>query len=164
MAINDFKAGGSAYITEEIAKAIGGDLSELTLNLAITIASCNPYVAAVTFAIDMLNLFTGLSDTIEREYQMVCYNSMVDSLDWLILDASKYSGGYRYCSEGNLYRYLVHLAQIRILGENTYIDFYSHGANTWFNDEEKIAEYVNDNIDWIKEQAAILNLKLYSEL
>lgn len=149
---------------EVMVEAIGEDVGELTLNIAKTVASCNPYVGAVTFVIDMLNLFTGLSDTIEREYQMVCYNSMVDSLDWLISDASNYSGSYRYDSEERLYRYLVHLAQIRILGENTYIDFYSHGANTWFNDEEEIAEYVNDNIDWIKETAKDLHLTIHKDL
>ena len=149
---------------EVMVEAIGEDIGELTLNIAKSIASCNPYVGAVTFVIDMLNLFTGLSDTIEREYQMVCYNSMVDSLDWLISGASDYSGSYRYDSEDRLYRYLVHLAQIRILGENTYIDFYSHGANTWFNDEDAIAEYVNDNIDWIKETAKYLHLTLHNNL
>ena len=149
---------------EVMVEAIGEDVGVLTLNIAKTVASCNPYVGAVTFVIDMLNLFTGLSDTIEREYQMVCYNSMVDSLEWLIFDVSNYSGSYRYDSEERLYRYLVHLAQIRILGENTYIDFYSHGANTWFNDEDEIAEYVNNNIDWIKEMAKGLHLTIHNDL
>lgn len=149
---------------EVMVEAIGEDIGEMTLSIAKSVVSCNPYVGAVTFVIDMLNLFTGLSDTIEREYQMVCYNSMVDSLDWLISDASNYSSSYRYDSEERLYRYLVHLAQIRILGEKTYIDFYSHGANTWFNDEEEIAEYVNDNIDWIKETAKDLHLTIHKDL
>lgn len=143
------------------AEAVGEDFGELTINIAKTIASCNPYVGAVTFVIDLINLFTGLSDTIEREYQMVYYSSMADSLDWLISDVANYSGNYRYDSEGRLYRYLVHLAQIRILGEKTYIDYYSHGANKWFNDEKQIAKYVNANIAAIRELAEDLHLKLH---
>lgn len=149
---------------EVMVEAIGEDVGEMTLSIAKSVASCNPYVGAVTFVIDMLNLFTGLSDTIEREYQMVCYNSMVDSLDWLVNDILNYSGNYYYDSEERLYRYLVHIAQIRILGENTYIDFYSHGANTWFNDEDEIAKYVNDNIDWIKETVKDLHLTIHNNL
>ena len=149
---------------EVIVEAIGEDVGEMTLSIAKSVVSCNPYVGAVTFVIDMLNLFTGLSDTIEREYQMVCYNSMVDSLDYLIYDVSNYSGSYRYDSEERLYRYLVHLAQVRILGEKKYIDFYSHGANTWFNDEDEIAKDVNDNIDWIKETAKNLHLTIHNDL
>ncbi len=143
-----------------MVEAIGEDVGELTLNIAKSIASCNPYVGAVTFVINMLNLATGLSDTLRREYQMLCYSAMVDSLDELIYDVSSYSGNYHYDSEGRLYRYLVHLAQIRILGENKYIDYYSHGANTWFNDEQKIAKNVKNNISWIKETAIALHLRI----
>lgn len=147
-----------------LVEAIGEDVEEMTMSIAKTIVSRNPYVGAVTFVIDIFDLVTGLSDTYEREYQMICYSSMVDSLDELISDVYNDSGSYRYDSEERLYRYLVHLAQIRILGEKKYIDYYSHGAKSWFHDEEEIAEQVNDNIDWIKEKAKDLHLTIHKDL
>jgi len=149
---------------KELASAIGTDIAEMTVKMAIAVAAKNPYVGAVKFALDMLNLFTGLSDTIVREYQMLSYSSMDDSLYNLIYDVSNYTGKHQYDPEGRLYRYLVHLAQIRILGEKKYCEFYSHGANSWLVDEDEIADWIDDSIDRIKQHSSTMNLKLDSSL
>lgn len=150
---------------KEVAKAVGTDLGEMTLNMAISIASCNPYVAAVTFAIDMINLFTGLSATLEREYKMLFYNTMADSIEELISLSSNYSGSYTiYDNGGNLERYLIHLAQVRILGEILYKDFYTHGATSWFVDKSAVTKNIENNIEYIKGIAENLDIILSPKL
>ena len=128
---------GEGYGTA-LASAVGADIGELTLNMAISIAASNPYVKAVVFVRDVIAQLTGIKDTLKREYEMPTYSDMSLSANRLISDASYSSGSYYYDRTGDLPRYLTNLAQIRILGEQKYEQFYTNGINSWFNDTDKI--------------------------
>lgn len=148
---------------DRVASALKDDVIELSINMAITLVSCNPYVGAVTFAISIIDLITGLSDKTERAFKMLCYDAMSDSLRSIIIDlvvSTPNAYMYYFDPDNMLYQYLVHLAQIRILGEKTYIDFCTEGASKKFHDEDLIKQSVTNNINWVKEQASALNLKL----
>lgn len=63
---------GEGYGTA-LASAVGADIGELTLNMAISIAASNPYVKAVVFVRDVIAQLTGIKDTLKREYEMPTY-------------------------------------------------------------------------------------------
>ncbi|MBQ6902645.1 MAG: hypothetical protein IJN71_06530, partial [Oscillospiraceae bacterium] len=129
---------------DALSNAIGADFGELTANLVITAASANPYVAAVKFVRDTIDILTGLSPTLKREYQMLCYNSMASAVKTLINENTyKYSGYYYMVNDEDVIRYLTNLANIRLFGEDKYLEFYTNGMNSWFTDEEATAEKIN---------------------
>ena len=146
-----------------LAKAVGTDLGEFGLNVAISIAGCNPYVGAVLFVRDTIGFITGIKDVLMYEYQMLTYNCMSHSAKNLV-EANKHSDGSYYDRYGNLTRMLTHLARIRIMGEKKYAQFYNTGANKWFNDEQQITQNVNLSISIIKDKASDLNLLLNANL
>ena len=154
---------GEGYGTA-LASAVGADIGELTLNMAISIAASNPYVKAVVFVRDVIAQLTGIKDTLKREYEMLTYSDMSLSANRLISDASYSSGSYYYDRTGDLPRYLTNLAQIRILGEQKYEQFYTNGINSWFNDTDRIKANIEMSIGNIKSYAAALGLSLSESL
>ena len=89
---------------------------------------------------------------------------MASSIKGFIYDALYGYGDYYYDQSGDFLRYGTHLAQIRILGEKKYQDFYIHGANSWFNDTDKIKENVKISINNVKTCADALELELSAAL
>ena len=59
---------------------------------------------------------------------------------------------------------LTNLAQIRILGEQKYEQFYTNGINSWFNDTDRIKANIEMSIGNIKSYAAALGLSLSESL
>lgn len=163
--INYLGQGYGNAISESI-KAVGKDGVELMLNLAVTFASVNPYVSAVVFVRDMIDLVTGLSPTLEREYKMLAYDSM--SYTARVLACNSYNGeaGFAYDITPNkdLERYLTNIAQIRILGEKMYAEYYTHGAVSWMINKDDINENTGNVISNVKLQSKKLKLKLSSKL
>lgn len=154
---------GEGYGTA-LANAIGADIGELSLNIAMTIASTNPYIKAVQFARDIIAHLTGIKDNLKQEYQMLTYSDMALSANRLINDITSGSGSYYYDRTGDLPRYLTHLAQVRILGEQKYREFYTNGMNSWFSDTDRINTNITASINNIKLYATVLGLTLSERL
>ena len=131
--------------------AIGADVGEMSVNMVISIASCNPYVGAVVIARDMIDMITGLSDTLEREYEMLAYESMATSANRLVV-------GSIYALNG------VYFAQIRVLGEEKWKDFYTNGMNSWFQNNQEIINSYNYVVGNVRSAATILNLPMSPNL
>lgn len=144
--------------------ALLGDTGEMSVNVVITIASCNPYVGAVVIARDLIDMITGLSDRQKRESQMLVYESMATSANSLIVSNMYASNGVYFDRTGNATRYLTHLAQIRVLGEEKWKDAYTNGMNSWFRDDQEIIDSYNYVIGEIRTVARILELPMSSNL
>lgn len=149
---------------EAMHNALMDDVGETSVNMVITIASCNPYVKAVVVARDLINMITGLSDTLKREYKMLTYESMATSANNLIADSMYAFNGIYFDNTGNATRYLTHLAQIRVLGEEMWKDFYTHGMNSWFQDDQEIIDSFNYVANSVRSVAATLNLPISPKL
>lgn len=149
---------------EAMWSAIGGDVAEMSVNMVISIASCNPYVAAVVTARDLIDMITGLSDTLEREYKMLAYESMATSANSLVSDSMYAFNGIYFDSTGNATRYLTHLAQIRVLGEEMWKDFYTNGMNSWFQDDQEIIDSFNYVVGSVRSVADTLDLPMSPNL
>lgn len=144
--------------------AIGADVGEMSVNMVISIASCNPYVGAVVIARDMIDMITGLSDTLEREYEMLAYESMATSANRLVVGSIYALNGVYFGKTGNATRYLTHLAQIRVLGEEKWKDFYTNGMNSWFQNNQEIIDSYNYVVGNVRSAATILNLPMSPNL
>lgn len=150
-----------------LKKEIGKDVLGGVINICITIASKNPYVAAVVFIKDSIVSITGVKEDLKQQYEALCLSSFSDGVENLVYDNSYYEDGYYYAtknSEENLKRYLTNLAQIRICGENKYCEFMANEG--WFGskDNSVIESLVEDSINDIKYNVDILNLTLDSSL
>ena len=150
-------------LKEEIGKDVLGGV----INICITIASKDPYVAAVVFIKDSIVLITGVKEDLKQQYEALCLSSFSNGVENLVYDNSYYEDGYYYAtknSEENLKRYLTNLAQIRICGENKYCEFMANEG--WFGskDNSVIESLVEDSINDIKYNVDILNLTLDSSL
>lgn len=144
--------------------AVRDDIGEMSVNMVVSIASCNPYVGAVVIARDLIDMITGLSDTLEREYKMLAYESMATSADSLVVDSMYAFNGSYFDRTGNATRYLTHLAQIRVLGEEMWKDFYTNGMNSWFQDDQEIIDSFNYVVSSVRSAATTLNLPISPNL
>ena len=142
------------------------DTGELTLNVLLSVASKNTYFNAMMLMRDVIGHVTGIKDMLKQEYQMLAYNCMAASAGKLIQDNSYQYGEVYYCStnENDVTSLLLHLTQIRILGEEQYGSFYSTGANKWFTNEEEILAQVNISVGHIKEYGEILGVNISNRL
>ena len=142
------------------------DTGELTLNVLLSVASKNTYFNAMMLMRDVIGHVTGIKDMLKQEYQMLAYDCMAASAGKLIQDNSYQYGEVYYCStnENDVTSLLLHLTQIRILGEEQYGSFYSTGANKWFTNEEEILAQVNISVGHIKEYGKILGVNISNRL
>ena len=103
-----------------LSDAILADVGAGAMDILITVASKNPYVAAIVFARDVIDMVTGISADIRQSYEVLYYSSFTNAVQNLIYSTVKYDGVSYYANkddELDFHRYLIHLAQIRILSE-----------------------------------------------
>ena len=132
----------------------------MVVNILISVASAHPYVQAALFVRAVIDKVAGVSDSLKRQYQILTYSGMVDTLQDLLDWEIERKGGFYYSRTGNLDRYLTHVAQLRILGEMKYQEFYSSGANGAFTDQEDLKVQVERSIGNIRFYAQMLRLTL----
>jgi hypothetical protein len=106
---------------KEMKKAIVSDAVEMSINIALSIAACNPYVAAVLFA---KSLFVGIlkvEDTVKNKHAMVVYYEMAYGYTLCVYESGwAVTKRYYHDKNGQLGYYLANMAQVRILGERKY--------------------------------------------
>lgn len=152
---------------EVYMSSMSGDLAEGALNVLLTVASKNPYVAALVFARDSIAIITGIKEDLKQQYEVLALTSMAYSIKNLIYSVAYQSGDYYYASrneEDDLERYLFHLAQVRICGENKYCEFQKNEG--WFGSKDNsVAENaVKGTKQMVKNAADRLGITLHSSL
>lgn len=145
-----------------------GDGLEAAADILIGIASENIYVLAVVIARDGIDLITGISIDIEQQYQMLSYERLDEAVKFLLKHSLTESSNYYKCktdSEKDVNRYLVNLAQIRILGEETFAEWVKdEGLLGAFDDNSKVETIVANKVKFIKQLISTFGLQVATSL
>lgn len=145
--------------------AIGGDLGEIVGKQLISkLSKVNIYALAVVVVRDGIDIITGISSDLKQHFQMITYAKMDDATVSLIKGIVAGKGSSYYVEEddiNDLDRYLVNLAQIRILGEKKYCEWQKdEGIIGWFSDNKDVESWVNAQVKSIKGIVSSLGLTI----
>ncbi len=149
--------------------ALGGDVMEIAgKELISALSKANVYVLAVVAVRDGIDIITGISKDLKQHYQMICYDRMTTAISSLFDDIVTNKGNYYYVSDDNienLNRYLINLAQLRILGEKKYCEWQEdEGMIGWFTDNSDVEKKINEQISAIKGLINSLGLQISTKL
>lgn len=147
-----------------ILKSCGMDTLEMTRALLETFVAKDPYIAALLFLRDVFGGLTGIDETLTDQIEMLVYNGMSDQARKLVENNITLEDGSYYTTNDNMTRYLTNLAQIRILGEEKYAEYYTHGIGTWFVDDDQIVANTNYRISRVKRDCLTLGIQLSSNI
>ena len=149
--------------------ALGGDVLEIAgKELISALSKANVYVLAVVAVRDGIDIITGISKDLKQHYQMICYDRMTTAIGTLFDNIVTNKGNYYYVSDDNienLNRYLINLAQLRILGEKKYCEWQEdEGMIGWFTDNSDVEKKINEQISAIKGLINSLGLQISAKL
>ena len=150
---------------DESLKAIVGDASEITLDVVIgLLGKSNIYVTAVILARDAIDVIIGISSDLRQQFEMMGYNELSNAIRNLFNNITVEKNNYYQTSEDNkqtLFRYLVNIAQVRILGEKKFCEWVeTEGIMGWFTGNDDVEKIIEEQIKNIKIIAEGLNLYL----
>lgn len=149
--------------------SLGGDALEITgKELISALSKANVYVLAVVAVRDGIDIITGISKDLKQHYQMICYERMTTAIGSLFDDIVTHQGSYYYVDDNNienLNRYLINLAQLRILGEKKYCEWQKdEGMIGWFTDNSQTEKVIEEQISAIKGIISSLGLTISNRL
>ena len=152
--------------------ALLGDTGEFILSTLLDeLATKNPYVAAVMLARTALDLILGISQDLKQEFEVFSYTELARACERLFNTSVVVNSDYYERKSGQadadetIVRYLVHLAQTRILGERKVCELLDNeGILGWFTDNSDVEELVESNVNWVLSQVEHLGLKLSSRI
>ncbi len=112
----------------EQRKALYADAAETAVNLVIEKMADAELCGKIMVAIkDGMNLVTGISTDLTQYYEMVCYERMTTAARSQFNMRVSLKDGYYYVPDekdiSDVHRFLVHLAQLRVLGTAKCYDF-----------------------------------------
>lgn len=133
----------------KIIDAVLTDVVDNALPLVIeAIISENIYIATVLLVRDFFDLGFGISEDLEQSYGMYSYAALGQSVVGLYEDSFSLKGSHYEAIDvkavSNMKRYIYHIANVRILGEQKYV--------SWMEDE-----------GWLKATTGIENIKSDAE-
>lgn len=151
--------------------------TKLAVNVALD-AAAEAFlpVAILKACIDIIGLITDIDADVEQQYEILCYHELssayVDLLkNKYLLGQKADTNSYEVSRDQSLItsRYLMYLAQSRILGEYKYYDFMEYGAllGVLLNDTDSMKQTknsVDSKMQQIKGWADSLNLPLSDKL
>ena len=144
------------------------DVDEIKADVIVTLASSNLYIMVIVAARDGVDILLGASDLLTEYYEMVSYKRLDAATKSLLNENLKVSGKYYQLDVDdvkNVNRYLVHLAQIRILGEKKYLDFKKLGGVIgFFTKPNELEEQISSKIAAIKQRIFKCNLQISRNL
>lgn len=157
----------NAYVSS-IANIIG-DGAEIAINMIIDeVSKYNPYVLAFVVVRDGFDIVTGISDDIKQHYEMISYERLDEAIKSLLTqDLQGVGSYYEYDSNDKekINRYLVNIAQVRILGEKKYAEWVKdEGLLGIWDDNSAVESAVNNKISQIKQLISSFGLKVSSKL
>ena len=147
-----------------IVKECGMDVAQMSRNLLETFLSMNPYLAALKFVKDIMGNALGINETLIDEYEMLTYDCMSECAAALVRAKVIPEGEHYYCYDMNVQRYMTNLAQLRILGEKKYIEYYTNGIGGWFVNQNRIINDVNARIARVKNNCMNVDVVLDSSI
>lgn len=124
----------------------------------------NPYLAALKFVKDIMGNALGINETLIDEYEMLTYDCMSECAAALVRAKVIPEGEHYYCYDMNVQRYMTNLAQLRILGEKKYIEYYTNGIGGWFVNQNRIINDVNARIARVKNNCMNVDVVLDSSI
>lgn len=151
--------------------AIVADCLETAGNVLIAVATKIPYILALVIARDAVDLVFGIKTDIEQHYEMLCYHEMMKACVAIINTTIQDSGeiSYEIGKEDALVfrRNMIHLMQLRILGEKKYFDWNAYDgifANDWIRFDKPLRDSVNSIIALIEKAADKMGYELSDKL
>ena len=128
------------------AKAVATDVAVGGAKLAVSLlVSTNPYAKAVKMVIDLADLLLGLSHKAETVDNALALESLTTALRTLcVTQLTSKEATYDCVSSHHEVsdRYLMHLAQVRIVGEKNYVDYMKNTGlvTMWFTEGYEAAK------------------------
>lgn len=158
--------------TETLLSAIGDDIKESAIDLAIIrIAVKNNYVAIVVAVRDVMNLLADSKTDVQQAYRIICYSELCKAYERVfqyILKQSNASAFYTTFDTTvfKVNNSLVNIAQIRVLGEQEYYEYVKNEgllANliNYVNGLSEVRDIINHSITKVSEKMDLLGLKAY---
>ena len=99
---------------------------------------------------------------------MICYERMTTAIRSLFDNIVTHRSNYYYVADNNienLNRYIINLAQLRIIGEKKWCEWQKdEGMLGWFTDNSEAEKTVEKQISAIKDIISSLGLALSSKL
>lgn len=156
----------------EAIKAVIDDLSENSIKyLAEALMSKNPYTTAVVIIRDGIDIVTGVSEDIEQAFSMYCYAELGQAVTELFLGVVDINDSFyeivncTFPKSIVMKKYLSHLINVRILGENMYVDWIKgegiFDSEDNYSDAKEAADYI---IEVVKAIATVHDIKISEKL
>lgn len=158
--ILDYMTKGLVSTVDDIVR----DATEITIDVLLDIASSNIYVKITLFARDFIDVITGISKDLKEQFEMMAYYELSDASISLVQEIVTANDSYFEVLETNksdFIRYMVHIAQVRVLGENKYCEWQKDtGIMGWLFDNSEIEKNIQKQIKTILDVVNVLELKL----